>query len=90
MTGPASASARWPTGARGHRSAVRRAAAAVACALALLVSGCVSIPASGPVTEGDGAVDEPGTVFCQECDVAGSSSSGRYHQCAGSFAAPAR
>ncbi len=35
----------------------------VAWVLALVLGGCVSIPTAGPVAEGDGAVDEPGSVF---------------------------
>jgi hypothetical protein len=31
--------------------------------VALVLAGCVSIPTAGPVAEGDGAVDEPGSVF---------------------------
>jgi hypothetical protein len=34
-----------------------------ACVLTLAVAGCVSIPTEGPVAKGDGAVDEPGSVF---------------------------
>jgi hypothetical protein len=43
---------------------LRRALVLLAAwALALVLAGCVSIPAAGPVAEGDGAVDEPGSVF---------------------------
>jgi hypothetical protein len=34
-----------------------------ACVGALLLAGCVSMPTAGPVTEGEGAVAEPGSVF---------------------------
>ncbi|QTE30282.1 LpqB family beta-propeller domain-containing protein [Pengzhenrongella sicca] len=43
--------------------ALRRAAVAVMVAATLLLAGCIGLPTSGPVGEGDGAVDAPGPVF---------------------------
>ncbi len=46
------------------RPGARRVRATLTAALlALGLAACASIPSSGPVGEGDGAVDEPGTVF---------------------------
>lgn len=48
----------------GSGSARRRAVGGfLAAVLALVLGGCVGLPTAGPVGEGDGAVDEPGTVF---------------------------
>jgi hypothetical protein len=52
-----------PDAARLRRGPVGPAAWTLALVLALVLGGCVSIPTAGPVTEGDGAVDEPGSVF---------------------------
>ncbi|GAA2725966.1 LpqB family beta-propeller domain-containing protein [Cellulomonas aerilata] len=41
----------------------RRLAVVAVWAVTVLVAGCVSIPTAGPVAEGDGTVDEPGSVF---------------------------
>ncbi len=48
---------------RAARARARLAAAAAAVLAALVLAGCVSMPTAGPVGEGDGAADEPGTVF---------------------------
>jgi len=39
------------------------AAVTLAWLVVLVLAGCVSMPTGGPVVAGDGAVDEPGTVF---------------------------
>ena len=48
---------------RRRRGWSRLVAATVGAVAAVVLAGCVSIPTSGPVGEGDGAADEPGTVF---------------------------
>ena len=41
----------------------RGLAGLLAAALGLALAGCVGLPTSGPVGKGDGAADEPGTIF---------------------------
>lgn len=55
---------RAPSGSAGRRPVRRRAVGGVVAAvLALALAGCAGLPTAGPVGAGDGAVDEPGTVF---------------------------